>query len=144
MIGRQTRTHGDLDIVVQEKDVPALKEILEPQGYKILNRDDLAYNYLHMADDKGHEIDVTAIIFDEHGNGIWGPIENNEMNPADSFAGRGTINNHYVKCISLEYAIKFRLDHEPWTHDIEDVKVLCEEFNLSVPVKYLGEDLLSH
>lgn len=136
LIKKQTRPHEDLDVVVQEKDVLKIKELLTSQGYEVLERDDLAENYFHMADDKGHEIDITAIHFDERGDGIFGPVENHKMNPRDSFSGIGAINSHKVKCVSLEYAIKFKLDHEVAKHDAEDVKALCQKFNLEVPSRY--------
>lgn len=136
LMGKQTRPHGDLDIVIQEKDINQIKELLESQGYKVLQRDDLTYNYFHMADNNGHEVDVTAIHFNEKGDGIWGPEENNEFNPADSFKGMGEINSLEIKCISLDFAIKFRLGHEIWSHDAEDVRSLCEKFNLEVPLIY--------
>ncbi len=136
LIGELTRPHGDLDIIIQEKDVTQIKELLGDQNYKILQRDDLADNYFHMSDGKGHEIDITAIHFDEKGDGIFGPAENNEMNPADSFGGIGKINGQEVKCVSLEYAIKFRLDHEIAKHDAEDIIALCKKFGLEIPVEY--------
>jgi len=136
LIGDQTRIHEDLDIVVQEKDVPKIKELLNDEGYKVLRRDDLTENYFHMADNNGHEVDVTAIHFDENGDGIFGPVENNEMNPHDSFNGEGIIGGQKVKCVSLEYAIKFKLDHEIAKHDSEDVGVLCKKFGLELPEIY--------
>lgn len=136
LIGEQTRVHEDLDIVVQEKDVPRIKELLKLKGYDILQRDDLAENYFHMADNSGHEVDITAIHFNENGDGIFGPEENNEMNPRDSFKGEGIIGGQKVKCVSLEYAVKFKLDHEIAKHDAEDVRALCEKFGLEVPEVY--------
>lgn len=136
LIGMQTRPHGDLDIIIQEKDVSQIKQLLKSWGYKVLERDDLAYNYFHMADKSDHEIDITAIQFDEKGDGIFGSAENNEMNPRNSFDGLGIIGDYKVKCISVEYAIKFRLDHEIAAHDAEDVRALCQKFKIEVPSIY--------
>lgn len=136
LIGEQTRLHTDLDIVIQEKDTPKAKELLRSQGYEILKRDDSTYNYFHMADDQGHEIDVTAIHFDQKGDGIFGDSKNNEMNPRDSFKGEGKIGDHKVKCVSMEYAISFRMDHEIAEHDAEDIRSLCKKFDLEIPSIY--------
>ena len=40
LLGEQTRPHGDLDIVIPQKDVPRLRELLEAQGFKNLERED--------------------------------------------------------------------------------------------------------
>jgi len=136
LIGVQMRSHGDLDIVIQEKDIERIKELLSSYGYEVLKRDDLEYNYFHMADNNGHEVDITAVHFDDNGDGIFGEAKNNEMNPRDSFKGIGCINGQKVKCISTEYAIKFRLDHEIAKHDAEDVVALCNKFNIEVPQIY--------
>ena len=34
LLGRQTRRHKDLDIAIQEKDVPKAREFLEARGYR--------------------------------------------------------------------------------------------------------------
>lgn len=137
LAGEQTRIHGDLDIIIQKKDADKVRSILESRGYKIIPRDDLSELNFHLQDQNGHEIDFTVIEFDEEGNGIYGPRENNEMNPADSFKGVGRINGQEIRCVSLEYAIKFKLDHEIGKHDAEDVRILCEKFGLEVPSRYL-------
>ena len=33
LLGEQTRPHADVDLVIQHKDVPKLRELLERQGY---------------------------------------------------------------------------------------------------------------
>ena len=34
LLGKQTRPHKDLDIAIQQKDIPKLRELLEAQEYK--------------------------------------------------------------------------------------------------------------
>jgi lincosamide nucleotidyltransferase A/C/D/E len=40
LLGEQTRTHGDLDIAIQHKDVAQVRALLEARGYKDVPRDD--------------------------------------------------------------------------------------------------------
>ena len=40
LLGEQTRPHSDVDIVIQHKDAPKLRELLERQGYQDVPRDD--------------------------------------------------------------------------------------------------------
>lgn len=141
LLEHSTRSHGDLDIIVQEQDVKAIRSLLDSKGYKILQRDDLSDINFHLADDQGHEIDFTVIVFDREGNGIFGPAENGEMNPADSFKGMGRINNYSVHCVSPEYAIRFRTGYEIRKRDYKDVKALVEKFGLKYPEEYIDLDL---
>lgn len=138
LLGEQTRPHEDLDIVVQGKDSPRLRELLEARGYKDVERDDTsAWNFV-LGDSKGHSVDVHAIVFDENGNGIYGPVERDVMFPAASLTGKGEIDGHLVKCISAEYMVKFI---SPWLYklrdkDFKDVAALCEKFGIKLPKEY--------
>lgn len=38
--GQQTRSHADVDIIIQEKDLSQLNHLLDSQGYKNIPRDD--------------------------------------------------------------------------------------------------------
>lgn len=138
LLGEQTRSHADLDIVVQEKDVHKLRQLLESRGYKDLERDDTsAWNFV-LGDDKGHEVDIHAVVLDENGNGVYGPKERDVIFPAASLTGKGKVNGLNIKCISAEYMVKFI---SPWLcknrgKDFNDVSALCEKFKIALPDEY--------
>lgn len=136
LLAKQTRPHGDLDLIIQEKDIAKVRELLTDLGYKIVPRDDYAETNFHMADVHGREVDFTAIVFNAEGNGIYGPPENNEMNPAASFLGTGIIAGTKVKCVSPEYAVRFRTGYEPREIDRMDIVALCGRFALEYPEEY--------
>ena len=51
LLEKQTRPHKDLDIAVQWKDVPKLRELLSTQGYKQVyppRRPYISYTYLYL------------------------------------------------------------------------------------------------
>ena len=136
LLGRQTRPHGDLDIVVQHKDTRRLRALLEAQGYRDVVRDDTsAWNFV-LGDSGGREIDVHAITFDNEGNGLYGPEEKGIMYPAASLTGTGTVNGHTVKCISAEWLVKFHSGYELDENDFRDVYALCERFGIDYPGEY--------
>lgn len=136
LLGDQTRPHKDLDIVIQEKDVPKLRELLKARGYKDVERDDTKpWNFV-LGDASGHEIDVHVIVFDAEGNGRYGPIEKGVMYPADSLTGTGTIDGHTVKCISAEWTIKFHSGYARKDQDVKDVAALCDRFGIEYPEEY--------
>ena len=136
LLERQTRAHKDLDIAIQDKDVPKFRQLLESNGYKEIKLEIARPHNFVLADDQGHEIDVHVIVMDDKGNGIYGPVENGEMYPAAALAGNGIINGQRVKCISPEWTIKFHSGYELKEKDYKDVSALCEKFGITLPDEY--------
>jgi len=88
LLGKQTRFHKDLDIVIQPKDIPAFRKLLEAQGYNEIKLDIVRPHNFVLADDCNHEIDVHVIAFNDKGDGIYGPVENGEVYPSASLKGK--------------------------------------------------------
>lgn len=131
LLGKESRLHRDLDIAIQWRDVPVLREVLAAQGYEQV-REDNQWNFV-LADDKGHEIDVHAFIYDSQGN-----VTEGIMYPAESLTGTGTINGHTVRCISPKYMVEFLA---PWIRKwpekyLEAVFELCKKFDIKLPAEY--------
>lgn len=134
LLGEQTRPHEDLDIVVQQKDLPKLRELLGNQGYRDVERDDTsAWNFV-LGDMRGRLIDVHAITFDDNGNGLYGPVEKGELYPAASLTGSGMVDGRPVKCISPEWLVKFHSGYALDENDHKDVTALCERFGIDNPL----------
>lgn len=136
LLGEQTRPHADVDIAIQEKDLPALRALLEGQGYRDVPRDDTcAWNFV-LGDDAGRLVDVHVIVLDAAGNGIYGPPENGEMYPASALTGSGSILGRAVRCIAPEDLVRFHTGYPLRPHDIADVSALCRRFNIPLPPEY--------
>jgi len=131
LLGEQTRSHQDLDIALQHKDVPKLRALLEARGYKDVPRDDTRDCNFVMGDDKGHEVDFHSYTFDAHGKIVFG-VEY----PFDSLTGTGSIQGYPVKCISPEWMVKFHSGYELDENDYRDVSALCERFGIALPAEY--------
>jgi lincosamide nucleotidyltransferase A/C/D/E len=136
LLGEQTRPHNDLDIFIQQKDVPRLRELLEAKGYKEIKLEIARPHNFVLGDDRGHEIDVHVIVFDDKGNGIYGPPENGDIYPATALSGSGTIAGQKVKCISAEWIVKSHTGYKPRDSDFKDVAALCEKFGIDYPEEY--------
>jgi lincosamide nucleotidyltransferase A/C/D/E len=134
LLEKQTRTHKDLDIVIQNKDVSRFRQLLK--GYKEIKLEIARPHNFVLADANDHEIDVHVIVLDEQGNGIYGPAENGETYPAAALSGMGRINDQRVRCISPEWTIKFHSGYELKDKDFKDVSALCEKFGLELPEEY--------
>lgn len=131
LLGRQTRPHVDLDIAVQHKDVSKSRELLEARGYKdVENPDTSTYNFV-LGDDNGNKVDVHSYTFDSEGKNIEG-IEY----PKESLTGTGTISGQSVKCITLEWVLKFHENYEPDEEDRKDIPALCSKFGVKPPKNY--------
>ena len=131
LLGQQTRSHGDLDIALQHKDVPQLRMLLEARGYKDVPRDDTRDCNFVMGDDKGHEVDFHSYTFDANGKIVFG-VEY----PFNSLIGTGSIQGYAVKCISPEWMVKFHSGYELDENDYHDVAALCKHFGFALPCEY--------
>jgi lincosamide nucleotidyltransferase A/C/D/E len=142
LLGDQTRPHSDLDIVVQQADVPLMRSLLEARGFTDVQRDDTsAWNFV-LGDHRGQLVDVHVIVFDSCGNGIYGPAENGEIYPAGSLEGVGVIAGRRVRrgvrCVTPEALVRFHTGYELDDNDRRDVLALCERFGIEVPEEYRG------
>ena len=136
LLGEQTRKHADLDVVIEQRDVPRLRAWLEAHGFRDVERDDTSpWNFV-LGDAAGHEIDVHSITLDEQGNGLYGPPERGVMYPAESLTGVGRIGDLTVKCISPEWLVRFHTGYQLHETDIHDVLILCRRFGIQPPDEY--------
>jgi lincosamide nucleotidyltransferase A/C/D/E len=133
LLGEQTRSHEDLDIAVEHKNLPTLKEYLASQGYESTPRDDDKMWDLVMNDGKGHEIEVHAFEFDDNGKVVEEKYWNGYS--ADSLNGVGWINGKQVRCVGIGQLLKTHQadKRELKEKDYKDIRVLCDKFGLEYP-----------
>jgi lincosamide nucleotidyltransferase A/C/D/E len=135
-LGAQTRRHGDLDIVIEERDVAAAVAALRGCGYGPVPRDDTRpWNFV-LGDAAGHQVDFHVIALDEHGRGVYGPPENGDCYPAEALAGTGAVNGRTVACIAPAWLVKFHTGYAVDATDWADVSALCDRFGLPIPDEY--------
>lgn len=136
LLGRQTRPHKDLDIVLEAGHLLRFEQFLVSQGYQRTKREiERPFNFV-LADCGGREIDVHVISLDENGNGVYGPPENGLAYPADSLTGTGTIRGCGVRCISPVWMVKFHSGYELTEKDYQDVSALCQKYGIALPDEY--------
>jgi len=136
LLEEQTRPHSDLDITLQQKDVPMLRQFLQERGYRDIKLAQARpWNFV-LGHKNGKEIDVHVIGLDEKGDGIYGPPEKGEMYPADSLTGKGKIQGQNVRCISVQWAVKFHSGYPLKQKDFQDVSALCRKFGIELPVPF--------
>jgi hypothetical protein len=64
LLGKQTRSHKDLDIAIEDKDVATLRKHLKAKGYQDIKLEVARPQNFVLGDGKGHEIDVHVIELD--------------------------------------------------------------------------------
>jgi lincosamide nucleotidyltransferase A/C/D/E len=132
-LGRQTRVHADLDIVIEQKDLDAVADELRARGYGPPPRKNpLPWNFA-LRDAAGHEVDFHVIVLNEKGDGIYGPPENRESYPAEALGGFGSIKGRAVACITPEWLVRFHSGYELDDVDRADVAALCAKFGIPLP-----------
>jgi lincosamide nucleotidyltransferase A/C/D/E len=133
LLGRQTRPHHDLDIIVSTVDVPELLDELSRLGFAIC-RGTPPHAFV-LSNEAGHEVDVHAVVFNENGSAAH-RMENGEdwIFPAESFTGTGTIEDLKVLCLSAKaQVICHAQGYKPTEKDYRDMELLAEHFGVDLP-----------
>lgn len=142
LLKRQTRPHGDLDIVVEKADLSPLTTLLTDQGFQKLETPDTRdWNFV-MGDSSGRKIDFHVITLDDGGNGLYGPVTGGDIYPASALQGEGQIGDCSVRCISAAYQLTSHDAGYPLRpRDHQDMQALCEAFSLPLPDRFLSPQM---
>ncbi|WP_114009163.1 nucleotidyltransferase domain-containing protein [Cohaesibacter intestini] len=138
LLKRQTRPHGDLDIVLETRTLPRLIALLSEEGFQRLETPDSRdWNFV-MGDLTGRRVDFHVITLDDRGNGLYGPVSGGQAYPASALEGKGQIGNHPVRCISAAYQVASHEAGYPLRpQDYQDMQALCTAFALPLPDRFL-------
>jgi lincosamide nucleotidyltransferase A/C/D/E len=131
LLGEQTRLHADLDVAVLHKDVPGIRALLAAKGWHEIPRGDAWECNFVLGDDRGHLFDIHSCTFDEAGNNIFGV-----KYLSYTWKGTGSIGGFPVRCISVEWMVKFHSGYTLDENDYHDVKLLCDRFDIELPGVY--------
>lgn len=134
LLGEQTRSHKDLDLIVSLTDASQLQEALRAIGFQV-NAGGSAANFV-MSDRHGCEIDVHPIEFDERGYGFFWLADGRRWPfPSAAFAGQGEVGGRQVRCLSADAQVQCHAQgYEPTEKDLHDMERLQERFGVVLPV----------
>lgn len=127
LLGEQTRTHDDLDLIVRVDVTPTMCEILAEDGFRFVEGV-LDSNFV-LRDAHEHAIDVHPVRFEE-GNGIY-RMENGRdwVFPAAGFSGTGRVGRRPVKCLTADVQMLCHsTGYEPGATDFHDMRLLNARF----------------
>lgn len=115
LVGRQTREHRDLDLLVDATDLDTCLAVLGGSGY-VTETDALPIR-LELAADPGRRVDVHPLVFDAAGNGVLAAHDGSSSDyPAAAFT-LGHIRDRDVPCLTAAHQ---RLVHEGYPHREQD------------------------
>jgi lincosamide nucleotidyltransferase A/C/D/E len=133
LLGEQTRPHHDLDLAVEHKDLPTLRNIFSLQGFTSIERDSELMWDLVLSNNEGKEIEVHTFSFNENGK----VIEEEPWNgySVNSLTGVGKILNTEVRCVSLEQLVKThdKNKRKLKPSDLQDMQQLERRFGAQFP-----------
>ncbi|MFJ5990430.1 nucleotidyltransferase domain-containing protein [Lentzea sp. NPDC092896] len=123
LVGRQTRPHGDLDLMHREEQEPQVLQALVARGFT----ETLSWRPVRfvLTDQNGREIDLHPLRYKEDGSAEQSSLTPGEpfRYPASCFV-TGTVLGTTVPCLSAEQQLFFHQGYEPRERDLHDLALL--------------------
>jgi lincosamide nucleotidyltransferase A/C/D/E len=132
LLGRQTRAHDDLDLVVAAEHVEQVRAMLGEGGFDV-ERDWLP-TALAVRHDDGRAVDVHPIELTPDGGGEQVQPDGSRWHYESPVTG--LIGGRGVQCCSLSTQIQSHLGYEPDCDDVADLRALAEHFGVLLPAPY--------
>ncbi len=129
LLGRQTRTHDDLDLVIARDDLHRAAAALPAFAHDPTADPGLPARFV-VCDARGRQIDFHPVVFDERGG--WQDLGDGTrgLYPASDLGAVGTIAGRQVRCISAELQLQHHRGYE-WTEkDEHDARALVAELGV--------------
>jgi len=145
LLGKQTRSHKDLDVIMLLDDVVRMRKLLSRDGYRLKelwteNRWALDVKGIKTAtafvlrDAVGRELDAHAMRFNDQGNGVpaWEKYKGFIFTPRD-LSGIGTVAGFAVQCMSPENQMLCHTGYDLPDYQRRDLELLFEKFGIEIP-----------
>jgi lincosamide nucleotidyltransferase A/C/D/E len=123
LVGEQTREHEDLDLIVRDAHEHRMREALATHGFRQVDAD--PQNFV-LADERGREVDVHPVRFDDQGNGHLLSGDGEPFgHSAEAFAATGSVCGYRVACLSAKAQMSnHSWGYEPGDTDVQDMRLL--------------------
>lgn len=129
LVGRQTRSHDDLDVVVAMEVADRGREVLERNGF-VLTLDERPVR-MQFHDLDGHVVEFHTVAVDERGGWQAQPDGSQFLYSVEGMSATGTINGRMVRCVTPALQVLCHTGYERSSKDERDLEVLREAFGLA-------------
>jgi lincosamide nucleotidyltransferase A/C/D/E len=134
LLRHQTREHSDLDLVVDNEDLPMIIDVLRDEGYATI-RDWLPTAIAFRCATDRREVDLHPVRSTSDGGGDQVQLDGITMYHYDPPV-EGLIGGRLVLCCSINDQIRCHRGYEPTAKDRQDMKALAAAFNVALPDPY--------
>ena len=135
LIGRQTRDHDDLDLVIPLPDGDPARRALTALGFDLLEDEQTLCFVARDANDR--RVDVHTVTFDAEGGALQRQQDGTFWRyPPGSFTGLGRVDGNDLACLSPEAQILCHLNYEPDETDRRDMELLARSRGMTLPRPY--------
>jgi lincosamide nucleotidyltransferase A/C/D/E len=131
LLGRETRRHRDLDVVVRRVDADIVQRALAPLGFVHAAdaRPGLPSRVV-LRDGRARQVDLHPVAVDTNGD-AWQNLGGRfGRYPATGLGGEGMIDGRKVRCLTPELQVAHHRGYELPEHERGDLELLAERFAL--------------
>jgi lincosamide nucleotidyltransferase A/C/D/E len=144
LLGEQTRSHKDLDVLMLLDDVVRTRELLGRDGYRLKERwsenrwavdvqgREVATAFV-LWDAEGREFDAHAMRLGARGQGLPAWDAGGLVYPPHDLTGLGTIAGSKVRCITPEAQMRFHVGYDLPDKHRRDLERLHARFGVPYP-----------
>jgi lincosamide nucleotidyltransferase A/C/D/E len=133
LLGEQTRSHSDLDLVIAQEQVDAVRGVLERRGFAVIRN--WLPTALALAHPDGREVDLHPLMtLSEDGGGDQDLGQGRTFHYGPAVTGR--IGGRLVRCVNAESQLRAHIGYEPSDNDRADVTALTRRYGLGIPLGY--------
>jgi lincosamide nucleotidyltransferase A/C/D/E len=138
LVGRQTRPHSDLDLVIALDQADRAADALTALGFAVA--EDARPTRLVLRDGAGRQIDCHTVTFDAAGRGVQQlPAAPPFRYPPQGFRGAGRVAGQPVACLTAEVQVLCHLGYPPDAGDYHDMRLLHDCCGVALPPPYRAD-----
>jgi lincosamide nucleotidyltransferase A/C/D/E len=135
LLGRHSRPHQDLDLVIARDDCDLAHAALARVGFQheLTAMPGLPAR-LVLVDGDDRRVDFHPVVFDRQGNG-WQELDGGAWGeyPVEGLSGVGMVAGRYVRCLTPQLQVRHHLGYPLGASDRHDLGLLAERFGVAVP-----------
>jgi lincosamide nucleotidyltransferase A/C/D/E len=122
LVGRQTRSHRDLDLAVDADDEVAAIEALGLLSFEV--ETDWRPVRVELVAEASRWVDLHPVVFDADGNGRQADVDGGHFEyPRECFS-TGSIGGVAIPCLSIDLQLRFHAGYHPQDNDRHDLALL--------------------